>query len=73
MDHTLRNEVISMPLSSNQHSSDQKAAELQHRSPQKAGTGDAPTLVEKAEPDALSTEVFAVFGVEPEMQAYAMA
>src|SRR5438552_944829 len=73
MDHTLRNEVISIPLSSNQHSSDQKAAELQHRSPQKAGTGDAPTLVEKAEPDALSTEVFAVFGVEPEMQAYAMA
>src|SRR5437016_5034936 len=73
MDHTLRNEVISMPLSSNQHSSDQKAAELQHRSPQKAGTGDAPTLVEKAEPDALSTEVFAVFGGEAEMQAYAMA
>jgi thymidylate synthase ThyX len=45
-----------------------------HRSPLRAtadaGEGGRPTQAASAEP---STEVFAVFGVEPEIQAYAMA
>src|SRR5256885_1229452 len=74
MAHPAMNEVVSTPLSSNKNSSsDQQSAEPQHRSTQKASAADGPTLVEKAESDAPSTEVFAVFGVEPEIQAYAMA
>ncbi|HEY6768134.1 MAG TPA: FAD-dependent thymidylate synthase [Candidatus Sulfotelmatobacter sp.] len=47
----------------------------EHRSPRKAsaGAGDDAAVVEKPETDAPSTEVFAVFGAEPEIQAYAMA
>ena len=51
-----------------------------HRSPQRATVVDISTATEKkpdasdeAKPEAPSTEVFAVFGAEPEIQAYAMA
>jgi thymidylate synthase ThyX len=61
---------------------DQKSAEVipiasaGHRSTQRASTGDTTAGKAKtAEKPAVepSTEVFAVFGVEPEIQAYAMA
>jgi thymidylate synthase ThyX len=81
MPHPLTNDVIPMP-----DPSDKKSAEVVpissagHRSTQRA-SGDAGSTAEiagggahatftSAEP---STEVFAVFGVEPEIQAYAMA
>src|SRR5260370_21392397 len=43
-----------------------------HRSPQRASAADSPAAPESG-PEAPSTEVFAVYGVEPEIQAYAMA
>jgi len=68
-------EVIAMPESSNQKSSasDSTPASPGHRSPQRASAAENPTLPEKPQPEAPSTEVFAVYGVEPEIQAYAMA
>ena len=84
MPHSLTNEVIPMP-----DPSDKKSAEVVpissagHRSTQRASGGESPPRGLRrldcrqgrprqttAEP---STEVFAVFGVEPEIQAYAMA
>jgi thymidylate synthase ThyX len=66
----LTNEVIAMPEPSNENSSpDTKSSG--HRSTQRASAEGA-SLVEKALPEP-STEVFAVYGVEPEIQAYAMA
>ncbi len=44
-----------------------------HRSPQRASANENPAAPEKPQPEAPSTEVFAVYGVEPEIQAYAMA
>jgi thymidylate synthase ThyX len=44
-----------------------------HRSTQRAVATEATPVAEKPANDAPSTEVFAVFGVEPEIQAYAMA
>ena len=44
-----------------------------HRSPQRASANENPAAPEKPRPEAPSTEVFAVYGVEPEIQAYAMA
>src|SRR6202007_1473574 len=71
MSQTAANEVIAMPESFNQKSS--ADANLSgHRTTQRASAAEVPSVVEKptAEP---STEVFAVYGVEPEIQAYAMA
>jgi thymidylate synthase ThyX len=82
MPQPLTNDVIPMP-----EPSDKKSAEVVpisisgagHRSTQRAsGAGNpapierdqSPPVTKAAEP---STEVFAVFGVEPEIQAYAMA
>jgi thymidylate synthase ThyX len=79
MHQPLTNDVVPMP-----ESSDKKPAEVVpisgagHRSTQRAGAEsprqnekeDARAVTKPAEP---STEVFAVFGVEPEIQAYAMA
>ena len=63
--------VLIMPDPSNKNSADKNAG---HRSPLRAtGTDQS---VPEAPPEASaqpSTEVFAVFGVEPEIQAYAMA
>src|SRR6201987_3789767 len=70
MSQTSKN-VLIMPAPSNKPSADKNAG---HRSPLRA-TGTDQSVPEipaqaAAEP---STEVFAVFGVEPEIQAYAMA
>ena len=74
-------EVSAMPDPSNQKSSaiDTLAAGSGHRSPQRASAtvGDPQKSQdesqEKVHAEAPSTEVFAVYGVEPEIQAYAMA
>ncbi len=67
-------EVIAMPEPSKQNpsSSDSASAGPGHRSPQRASAAEGPAAPEKL-PDPPSTEVFAVYGVEPEIQAYAMA
>ncbi len=67
---------------------DAKFAESGHRSTQRASAAENPTVVALGESNSAgeiagegaratsaepSTEVFAVFGVEPEIQAYAMA
>ncbi len=44
-----------------------------HRSAQRASAAEPVVPAEKPSADAPSTDVFAVFGVEPEIQAYAMA
>ena len=77
------NRVIPMPEASDKTTTD--PAEAGHRSTQRASAVEKPSVVQTptiageadsgvrataAEP---STEVFAVFGVEPEIQAYAMA
>ncbi len=71
MPQSVTNEVIAMPESSNQNSSPD--ANLPgHRTTQRASAAEGLSAVEKP-PEAPSTEVFAVYGVEPEIQAYAMA
>jgi thymidylate synthase ThyX len=73
------NEVIAMPEPSNQKksASESPSSGSGHRSTQRASAADPVTHAEQplAEPVAAvpSTEVFAVYGVEPEIQAYAMA
>ncbi len=63
------NEVVAMSENSeNKNSSGQS-----HRSTQRATSGEGPVLVQKNPESAPSTEVYAVFGAEPEVQAYAMA
>src|ERR1700691_1323954 len=79
----LTNDVMPMPEPSDKKSADVvPISSAGHRSTQRASGADKPALAETdagggaratsaaAEP---STEVFAVFGVEPEIQAYAMA
>ena len=75
MPQTVSNEVITMPESSNNSSSasDSVTAGPGHRSPMRASVGESPAVGEKPHVEAPSTEVFAVYGVEPEIQAYAMA
>src|SRR5258708_28010481 len=74
MPQTVTNEVIAMPEPSDQKSSmpDSVSSGPGHRSPQRASAADSPAAPESG-PEAPSTEVFAVYGVEPEIQAYAMA
>jgi thymidylate synthase ThyX len=86
MTPTVTNDVIAMPEPSSQNSSSPSAETNSsgHRSTQRGSTQpgstqrasevEGPGAVEKppAEPSP-STEVFAVYGVEPEIQAYAMA
>ena len=63
--------VLIMPDPSNKPSTDKNAG---HRSPLRAtGTDESVPEVPTAATAEPSTEVFAVFGVEPEIQAYAMA
>jgi len=71
MPQSATNEVITMAEPSN-HNSSATTNTPGHRSTQRASTSEGPTPIQKphAEP---STEVFAVYGVEPEIQAYAMA
>jgi thymidylate synthase ThyX len=74
MSTTVTNEVISMPEPSNQKPSpaDSTSAGPGRRSPQRSSAAENPAPAEK-QPEPPSTEVFAVYGVEPEIQAYAMA
>ena len=81
MPQTVTNEVIVMPDPSNKNSSPVGAisSSFGHRSTQRASV-ESPAPGEKQVSDSHatlpaepSTEVFAVFGVEPEIQAYAMA
>src|ERR1700689_2150727 len=69
------NEAITMPEPSNQKSAtpDTALAGSGHRSTQRASDAERPAASENLQPDQPSTEVFAVYGVEPEIQAYAMA
>src|SRR5580700_575030 len=75
MPQTLANEVIAMPEPSNQKSStsDSVSASAGHRSSLRASAAERSVAAEKLQTAAPSTEVFAVYGVEPEIQAYAMA
>lgn len=75
MPETVTNDVITMPEPSNQKSSpqDSVSAGSEHRSPQRASAAESTAAPEKLHSEAPSTEVFAVYGVEPEIQAYAMA
>ncbi|MFZ0143885.1 MAG: hypothetical protein WAL08_05980, partial [Candidatus Sulfotelmatobacter sp.] len=75
MPPTVTNEVITMPEPSNNNSSasDSVSAGPGHRSPVRASAGEGPGGAGKPQGDSPSTEVFAVYGVEPEIQAYAMA
>src|SRR5271170_8112366 len=80
MPQTVTNEVITMPEPSNKNSSSDAAASA-HRSPQRASHAGGISAEQQprdegqdSAPDHVpSTEVFAVYGVEPEIQAYAMA
>src|ERR1700716_3108152 len=75
MPQTVTNEVATMPDPSDKNSSPAESASTSspHRSTQRASAIEGPALVEKPQSEAPSTEVFAVYGVEPEIQAYAMA
>jgi thymidylate synthase ThyX len=87
MPRPVTNEVIAMPDPSNKKSAPDSVVPINagHRSTQKAsaekavtesaadaGVGARATQIPAPQPEP-STEVFAVFGVEPEIQAYAMA
>jgi thymidylate synthase ThyX len=75
MPQTFRDNVIAMPDPSNKNSSpsDSAAHGAGHRAPLRSVAGEGSPSAEKPGTDAASTEVFAVYGVEPEIQAYAMA
>src|SRR6266852_3450435 len=75
MPQTVTTEVATMPDPSNKNSSPTDSASLgsPQRSTQRASAADGPALVDKPQSEGASTEVFAVYGVEPEIQAYAMA
>src|SRR5271154_4868200 len=74
MSQFVANDVITLPEPSKQNSSmtDSVAPASGHRSTQRASAAESPAA-EEPRPEAPSTEVFAVYGVEPEIQAYAMA
>src|SRR6202045_5171599 len=81
MTPTATEETAAMPEPSNQKSSaiETVASSHGHRSSHRASAVESVPqtaqndLQEKAPSEAPSTEVFAVYGVEPEIQAYAMA
>jgi len=69
------NDVTTMPEPSNRKTNlpDSVSTGAGHRSTQRASAAETPSLPEKLQPHMPSTEVYAVYGVEPEIQAYAMA
>jgi thymidylate synthase ThyX len=78
MTPTVTNDVIAMPEPSNQTpSASDSVANVGHRSTQRASFSEQSAAPKPDQEDhqnaADSTEVFAVYGVEPEIQAYAMA
>jgi hypothetical protein len=74
MSQALTNDLISVSESSNQKSvtPDSVSSGSGHRSTQRASTAESHAAGQELPPQP-STEVFAVYGVEPEIQAYAMA
>src|SRR6202789_3973216 len=73
MPQTLPNNVIAMPEPATKNSSSSDSVATGHRSPLRAADAENLAVPLKLPGDAPSTEVFAVYGVEPEIQAYAMA
>ncbi len=75
MPQTMKNEVIVMPDPSNRNISaaDSNTGGSGNRSPTKVATAENIAPIEMPLAGDPPTEVFAVFGVEPEIQAYAMA
>jgi thymidylate synthase ThyX len=82
MSQTVANEAFIMPDSSNKKPADVVPISVSgHRSPMRAAADENSPAVshesakepERASDSAPPTEVFAVYGVEPEIQAYAMA
>src|SRR6202046_4109290 len=73
MPQTLPNNVIAMPEPSTKNSSSADSVATGHRSPLRAADAENLAVPLKLPVAAPSTEVFAVYGVEPEIQAYAMA
>src|SRR6202021_2717065 len=73
MPQTLRDNVIAMPEPSTKNSPSSDSVATGHRTPLRASDADGAVTSVKLPADAPSTEVFAVYGVEPEIQAYAMA
>jgi thymidylate synthase ThyX len=74
MSQTADNDVIAMlERANNSSSSDSASTGSGHRSTQRATTGESSKAPEESPAATPSTEVFAVYGVEPEIQAYAMA
>src|ERR1700684_244076 len=73
MPQTLPNNVIAMPEPATKNSSTSDSVAPGHRSPLRAADAENLAVPLKLPGDAPSTEVFAVYGVEPEIQAYAMA
>ncbi len=73
MSQIATNDVTSLPEPSNKKTADVISISTSgHRSPQRASAAEDATT-EKLAPAEPATEVFAVYGVEPEIQAYAMA
>src|ERR1700680_4714789 len=74
MSHPAAKNVIVMREPSNKNSTPEAGSGSSgHRSTQRASATEPLAPSEKPLSDAPSTEVYAVFGVEPEIQAYAMA
>jgi len=75
MSQTTLNEVIAMPEPSNPKpiTADSVSIGSGHRSAQRASVAENSAAPKETQPEAPPTEVFAVYGVEPEIQAYAMA
>ncbi len=72
MSQTATNDVTAVPESSNKKPADViSISSPGHRSPQRASAAEGAPADDPA--SAGATEVFAVYGVEPEIQAYAMA
>src|ERR1700733_4251276 len=73
MPQTLPNNVIAMPEPSTKNSSSSDSVATGHRSPLRAADAENLAVPLKLPVETPSAEVYAVYGVEPEIQAYAMA
>ena len=73
MPQNVVNAFVIMLDSLDNSSSNLSSVDVPLRSTSRADSTEGPVLVEKQAAAEPSTEVFAVFGVEPEIQAYAMA
>src|SRR6202041_2879418 len=73
MPQTLPNNVVAMPEPATKNSSSSDSVATGHRSPLRAADAENLAVPLKLPGDAPAVEVYAVYGVEPEIQAYAMA